>query len=144
MTKPNADATMTTNAAGGEQPSPAAAQVGRKRRRRRRESHRDVCAQTPPPQIAGGIPGGREANGLSSAWGDDLSRSDLQLVRQAIRNGWPVKQSTRNAIVAMVTRAALTGRTHRLIQLAQMTLVEMDEANRRDRERVEAAGSSEA
>ncbi|MDE2101308.1 MAG: hypothetical protein KGL39_28940 [Patescibacteria group bacterium] len=81
-------------------------------------------APEPPP----------EEEDLSSAWdgaksGRSLSRSDIKLLRQAIRGRWPIPDAVRLAIMKRVTGIALTSQEERNVIGAAEVLCNADRIN---------------
>ena len=69
----------------------------------------------------------------SGGWGQGLevSRSDLLLVRRAIREGWPVSAEAKRFVVADVCRVFDTTQSPRMLAAAAWAVVAMEGANQR-------------
>jgi|GEM_PF-6592470 len=60
-----------------------------------------------------------------SSFSGEPKRSDLRLILQALRNGWPVESNKLTEVEGFVIQARLTGRTDRLTSLAAEVLQEI-------------------
>jgi len=92
-----------------------AGQSRKKRKRYRRHLQAEAIASI--PKSAGGW-----------GWGAPVSRSDLLLVRQAIREGWPVSAEVRRLVVDDVYQASTT-ESLRLLLATARTAVAMEGEN---------------
>ncbi len=61
-------------------------------------------------------------------WTDNLSRSDMVLIRKAIANNWPVSQETRVRVIAGMFNAMESGHARKTIAVGR-TAVAMEAAN---------------
>ena len=95
-----------------------ARQSRKKRKRYRRRLQAEAIALG--PALAGG-------------WGkgSPVSRSDLQLVRRAIREGWPVSAEVKRLIIDDVGRIFDTAESMRLKAQAAQLVVAMESENQR-------------
>jgi ribosomal protein S7 len=60
---------------------------------------------------------------------DKTSRSDMQLIERAIKNGWPISPLVRQAIMAKMTNVAVAGESERSQIAAARVLIAADRNN---------------